>query len=131
MMEVQVVGLDPAPAAPAAAAADNAAAATAPPAADAPARRPPLTLVNPFRFLKLLTGTPVMAKLCAASWLAAWTEGKNTTDMLQLWMRNDVGLTPLQAKSECSNGRLGLCLLPTLTFDRCCKQTSRCCMAAR
>lgn len=60
-----------------------------------------LPIVNPFSFIsKLLLKSPkVMVKLCIATFLVCAAEGKNTNDLYQLWLQQDVGLSVVPANA--------------------------------
>jgi DHA1 family tetracycline resistance protein-like MFS transporter len=53
---------------------------------------PPVSIVSPLAFTRLFSGPRTMVKLCVATFLVCWAEGKNTNDLFQLWMKQDVGL---------------------------------------
>jgi MFS family permease len=53
---------------------------------------PTVSIVSPLSFIRLFSGPRTMVKLCIATFLVCWAEGKNTNDLYQLWMKQNVGL---------------------------------------
>lgn len=56
-------------------------------------KAPSVSIVSPLSFIRLFSGPETMVKLCIATFLVCWAEGKNTNDLFQLWMKQNVGLT--------------------------------------
>lgn len=52
-----------------------------------------ITYQNPFGFIKLFSGPKTLVRLIIATFLVCWSEGKNTNDFFQLWLKENVGLS--------------------------------------
>jgi hypothetical protein len=54
------------------------------------------TITNPFAFYRLFVGeqtTPTLRKLCTSAMFSSWGEGKNTNDVTQMYVREDVKMS--------------------------------------
>jgi DHA1 family tetracycline resistance protein-like MFS transporter len=52
---------------------------------------------NPFGFIRLFSENATLVKLVGVAFLICWSEGKNTNDVFQLWLQEDVALPVNQA----------------------------------
>eukprot|EP00912_Choanoflagellata_sp_UC4_P001990 UC4_evm4s1277 len=56
-------------------------------------RRPFAGIENPFNFIKLFSGPSSLVKLISIAFISSIVEGKNTNDIFQMWIKQDVKLS--------------------------------------